>query len=132
PWSAPPLPRQPAPPVILRDAGLPDQPLEAAARRRGAYAALDKVTAMQARELVAAVTGGYGAASWRGAGAFAERVLRDRDPHLVREGEAIAEALAAAGGVVDGVRVAAPGTLVADGVATTDVAAPAPAALIAL
>ena len=187
PWSSPPLPRQPAPPVVLRDAGLPDQPLEAAARRRGAYAALDKVTAMQARELVAAVTGGYGAASWRGAGAFAERVLRDRDPHLVREGEAIAEragarvdavtaarlvraaqhgvdwlerhatilcalsgdvlrpglyelgsgatiaeALAAAGGVVDGVRVATAGTLVADGAATTDLAAPAPAALIAL
>src|SRR6185503_20943896 len=46
PWSSPPLPRQPAPPVVLRDAGLPDQPLEAAARRRDAYAALDKVTAM--------------------------------------------------------------------------------------
>jgi len=47
-------------------------------------------------------------------------------------GATIAEALAAAGGVVDGVRVATAGTLVADGTATTDLAAPAPAALIAL
>jgi SLBB domain-containing protein len=183
PWSAPPLPSQPAAPVLLRDAGFADQPLEAAARRRGAYLALDKLTATAARELVAAVTG----SGWRGVGAFAERVLRDRDPHLVREGEAIAEragarvdavtaarlvraaqhgvgwlerhatilcavsgdvlrpglyelgagatiaeALAAAGGVVAGIRVATAGTLVADGEATTDVAAPAPATLVAL
>ncbi len=183
PWSAPPLPRQPAAPVLLRDAGFADQPLEAVARRRGAYATLDKLTDTSARELLAAV----GAPPWRGAGAFAERVLRERDPHLVAEGEAIAaragarvdavtaarlvraaqhgagwlarhgtvlcavsgdvlrpglyelgdgatvtEALAAAGGVVDGVRVSTAALVVADGAATTDLTMPAPASLVAL
>jgi NADH:ubiquinone oxidoreductase subunit F (NADH-binding) len=46
-------------------------------------------------------------------------------------GATIAEALAAAGGVIDGVRVATPGTLLADGAPTTDLAAPAPVALVA-
>lgn len=185
PWVAPALPRQPAAAVLLRDAGFADQPLEAAARRRGAWLALDKLSATAATaaaELVAAVT----RRRWSGAGAFAERVLRDRDPHLVREGEAIAEragttvdavtaarlvraaqhglewldrhatvlcavsgdvlrpglyelaegatiaeALAAAGGVVDGVRVSTAGAVLADGVATSDFAGPAPAALVA-
>ena len=183
PWVAPPLPRQPGMPVLLRDAGFADQPDEAAARRRGAWAAQDKVSPAQARELVAAVV----ERRFGGAGAFAARVLGDRDPHLVREGEAIAErggatvdavdaarlvraaqhgadwlrrhatvlcavsgdvlrpglyelgdratlaeALAAAGGVVDGVRVSTAGTLVADGAATTDLAAPAPGALVVM
>ena len=65
----------------------PDSPisrLEAAARRRGAYAAATKLTATAARELVAHVrAAGVG----RGPGAFAARVLCERDPHLVREGQ---------------------------------------------
>jgi NADH:ubiquinone oxidoreductase subunit F (NADH-binding) len=124
---------------------------------------------------------------WTGPGAFAGRVLEERDPHLLREGReiaargdavvdeidaarlvraaqsglawleahetvlcaisgdvlrpglyelgagaTIAEALAAAGGVVDGVRTSTPGRMVADGVTTTDLAAPAPVALVAL
>lgn len=182
PWAPPPLPRQPAPPVLLRDAGFADQPTEAAARRRGAYVAGDKLTAMAARELVAHVA----RPSWTGPGAFAARVLEERDPHLVREGQAIADragtsvdavnaarlvraaqfgvewlgshatvlcavsgdvlrpglyelgsgatiadALAAAGGVVDGVRVSTPSGVLADGAATTDPSAPAPVALVA-
>ena len=182
PWVAPALPRQPAAAVLLRDAGFADQPLEAAARRRGAYLALEKLSATAAAELVAVVT----RRPWSGAGGFAERVLRDRDPHLVREGEAIAEragspvdavtaarlvraaqhgagwlarhatrlcavsgdvlrpglyelgegatiaeALAAAGGVVDGVRVSTASAVLADGAPTTDLSAPAPSALVA-
>ncbi len=209
PWTAPPLPPQPGPPVLLRDAGLRDQALFTAARRRGAYAALGKLDATGAAALVAAVGGGRPG----GAGAFAGRVLCERDPHLVIEGLAIAararggklalpaalaaaarearelvgefrvadggdaveaarlaraaslglpswerhatslcavagdvlrpglyelsagatiaEALAAAGGVVEGVRVSAASAVLADGVATTDLAAPAPAALVA-
>ena len=183
PWVAPPLPRQPAEAVLLRDAGFADQPLEAAARRRGAWLALEKLSATAAAELVAAVT----RRPWTGAGALAERVLRDRDPHLLREGEAIAEragtkvdavtaarlvraaqhgaewlerhatvlcavsgdvlrpglyelgegatiaeALAAAGGVVAGVRVSTASAVLADGAPTRDFTAPAPAALVAL
>jgi hypothetical protein len=190
PYAPPPLPRQPAPPVLLRDAGFADQPTEAAARRRGAYMALGKLTATAAAELVAAVAH----ASWSGPGAFAGRVLEERDPHLVAEGRAIAEragkpaagldagldavaaarlvraaqfgadwlarhatrlcavsgdvlrpglyeladgatiadALAAAGGVVDGVRVSEASAVLADGTAAKDVTAPAPVALVAL
>ena len=46
-------------------------------------------------------------------------------------GASIAEALAAAGGVIDGVRVSTASAVVADGAPTTDLAAPAPAALVA-
>ena len=99
PWLPPPLPRQPAMPVLLRDAGFADQPTEAAARRRGAWSALDKLTATAARELVAHVV----RATWTGPGAFAARVLEERDPHLVREGHAIAER---AGTRVDAVNAA--------------------------
>ena len=182
PWAPPPLRRQPAMPVLLRDAGFADQPTEAAARRRGAHAAAEKLTATAARELVAAVVRPL----WTGPGAFAARVLGERDPHLLREGEAIAEragarvdavnaarlvraaqfgvewldrhatilcavsgdvlvpgvyelgdgasiaeALAAAGGVVDGVRVSTACAVRADGVVTRDFAAPAPVALVA-
>src|SRR6478752_7705498 len=87
PYRPPPLPRQPAPPVLLRDAGFSDQVTEAAARRRGAYATLDKLSATAACALVAAVAPSPAG----GAGAFAARVLDERDPHLVREGQAIAE-----------------------------------------
>ncbi len=45
-------------------------------------------------------------------------------------GATIAEALAAAGGVIDGVRFATPGTLVADGALGGDLGAPAPSALV--
>jgi hypothetical protein len=179
------LPPQPGAPVLLRDAGFADQPTEPAARRRGAYAALDKLSATAARELVAAVV----RPRWSGPGAFAARVLEERDPHLVREGRAIveragkradavdavdaarlvraaqcggewldrhatilcavagdvlrpglyelldgatiAEALAAAGGAVDGVRVSTASAFLADGVAITDARAPAPVALVA-
>jgi hypothetical protein len=182
PWAPPPLPRQPPLPVLLRDAGFADQPNEAAARRRGAYAATEKLTATAARELVAHVV----RPTWTGPGAFAGRVLEERDPHLVREGHAVAEragarvdavhaarlvraaqfgvewldrhatllcavsgdvlrpglyeladgatiadALAAAGGVVDGMRVSTAGALFADGAATQDLTAPAPVALVA-
>jgi len=68
--------------VVLRDAGLPDQPLEAAARRRGAYAALDKVTAMQARDE------GQGAPVALGSdGAIAAPKARPRCPVAVAEPE---------------------------------------------
>lgn len=182
PWVAPPLPRQPSLPVLLRDAGFADQPTEAAARRRGAFVAYDKLTATAARELVAHVV----RPTWSGPGAFAARVLEERDPHLVREGQAIAEragarvdavnaarlvraaqfgvewldwhatllcavsgdvlrpglyelgdhatiadALAAAGGVVDGLRVSTASSVLADGAPTHDLAAPAPVALVA-
>jgi hypothetical protein len=209
PWGAPPLPPQPGAPVLLRDAAMRDQPTLAAARRRGAYAALAKLDATAAAELVAHV----GRSAYDGDGAFAGRVLCERDPHLVLEGLAIVaraqgrkprvteplaaaaaeareligecavvdvvdavdaarfaraaaygaewwarhgtivcavsgdvsrpglyelgdgaslgEALAAAGGVVDGVRVSTPGALLADGRVTRDLAAPAPAALVA-
>jgi hypothetical protein len=185
PYAPPPLPRQPATPVVLRDAGFADQPTEAAARRRGAYLALEKLTAEAAGELVTAVVH----ASWQGPGAFAARVLEERDPHLVAEGRAIAEragkpvaaldavaaarlvraaqsgaewlakhatrlcavsgdvlrpglyelsdgatiaeALAAAGGVVDGVRVSEASAVLADGVASKDFTAPAPVAVVA-
>lgn len=210
PWAPPPLPPQPGVPVLLRAAGLGDQPSLAAARRRGAYAALGKIDAAAAAELAASLP----PAGWDGEGAFAARVLCERDPHLVLEGlviaarvqgkparvpamlaaaaaEAgelvgevvvategvdavgaarlaraaqlgaawerhgtvlcavsgdvlrpgvyelsdganIAAALAAAGGVVDGVRVSPAGALVADGVVTRDLDAPAPVALVAL
>src|SRR5947209_6524164 len=78
PWAPPPLPRQGAMPVLLRDAGFADQPTEAAARRRGAYAATEKLTATAARELVAHVV----RPTWTGPGAFAARVVEERDPHL--------------------------------------------------
>jgi len=182
PWTPPSLPRQPAVPVLLRDAGFADQPIDAVARRRGAYAATDKLTANAARELVAHVV----RPTWAGPGAFAARVLEERDPHLVHEGHAVAEragarvdavnaarlvraaqlgvdwldrhatllcaisgdvlrpglyeladgatiadALAAAGGVVDGMRVSTASSVLADGAATQDLAAPAPVALVA-
>jgi hypothetical protein len=185
PYVAPPLPRQPAAPVLLRNAGFADQPTEAAARRRGAWVTLEKLTAATAAELVAAVVH----TSWSGPGAFAARVLEERDPQLVAEGRAIAEraggpatpldavaaarlvraaqhgaewlakhatrlcavsgdvlrpglyelsdgatiadALAAAGGVVDGVRVSEASVVLADGAATKDFTAPAPVALVA-
>ncbi|HEX8953736.1 MAG TPA: SLBB domain-containing protein, partial [Polyangia bacterium] len=55
-------------------------------------------------------------------------------PGLYELGEraTIAEALAAAGGVVDGVRLSPASAVRADGVATRDLAAPAPLALVAL
>ncbi|MCU1277959.1 MAG: hypothetical protein JWM53_1505, partial [bacterium] len=209
PWTPPPLPPQPGAPVVLRDAGLPDQRTLAAARRRGAYTALAKLEAGAAAELVAVVR----RAGWDGDGAFAARVLCERDPHLVIEGLAIlaraqgrkpavsaalaaaaadareligeftvadavdavgaarlaraaaygaewwdrhgtilcavagdvlrpglyelsdgasiAEALAAAGGVVDGVRVSTARAVLADGVVTSDFAAAASVALVA-
>jgi SLBB domain len=210
-YVARPLPAQPGVSVVLRDAGFADQPMLAAARRRGAYLALPKIDAVRAGALAAAAAPG----GFDGDGAFAARVLCEHDPHLVLEGLAIlaraggaglrvpaaladaaaearelvgdfavgegadlvhaarvaraarlgadaapaaaahatllcavsgdvlrpglyellggatiGEALAAAGGVVDGVRVAQPGTLVADGALTGDLAAPAPAALV--
>jgi hypothetical protein len=91
PYRAPPLPAQPGAPVILRDAGFRDQPELAAARRRGAYLALAKLDAAKAAELVASVARGFD-----GDGAFAARVLCERDPHLVLEGLAM---VARAGGV---------------------------------
>jgi hypothetical protein len=91
PWQAPPLPPQPGAPVLLRDAGFRDQATLEAARRRGAYRALGKIEAGAARELVAAEA----RAGWDGDGAFAARVLCERDPHLVLEGLAI---VARAGG----------------------------------
>jgi NADH:ubiquinone oxidoreductase subunit F (NADH-binding) len=194
--------------VLLRDAGLGDQPTLAAARRRGAYATLAKIDQRAAAELVAAV----GRPSYAGEGAFAARVLCERDPHLVLEGLAlrararggplavsaalaaaateareligegtivdavdvvdaarlaraascgvewwdrhrtsvcaiagdvlrpglyelhdgasIGEALRAAGGVVDGVYVSSASAVLADGVGTRDLAAPAPSALL--
>ncbi|MGZ3429148.1 MAG: SLBB domain-containing protein [Polyangia bacterium] len=209
PWSAPPLPPQPGAPVLLRDAAMRDQATLAAARRRGAYAALAKLDATAAAELVSVVR----RAGYDGDGAFAGRVLCERDPHLVLEGLAIAAraqgrkpqvsaplaaaaaeareligefvvveavdavdaarfaraaasgagwwerhgtivcavsgdvlrpglyeladgasigaALAAAGGVVDGVRVSTASRLLADGVVTRDLDAPAPVALVA-
>jgi NADH:ubiquinone oxidoreductase subunit F (NADH-binding) len=47
------------------------------------------------------------------------------------DGATIAEALAAAGGVVDGVRIAGAGFVLADGVVTRALDAPAPFALVA-
>ena len=85
PYLAPPLPPQPGAPMILRDAGFRDQPTLPAARRRGAYRTLAKIDAARAGELVASVAGG----GFDGDGAFAARVLCERDPHLVVEGLAI-------------------------------------------
>ena len=85
PWTAPPVRPQPGAPVLLRDAGFSDQPTLAAARRRGAYASLVTLDAARAAELVAAI----GPPGYAGAGAFAARVLCERDPHLLVEGLAI-------------------------------------------
>jgi hypothetical protein len=211
-WSPPPLPPQAGAPVLLRDAGMRDQPTLVAARRRGAYAGLGKLDPAGAAELVAHVR----RAGYDGDGAFAGRVLCERDPHLVIEGLAIlaraqgrtlavsapladaaaearelvgefvvagqsevvdavdaarfaraaaygadwwdrhgtilcavsgdvlrpglyelsdgasiGEALAAAGGVVDGLRVSTASAVLADGVAGKDFTAPAPVALVA-
>src|SRR3954454_11142778 len=99
PYRPPPLPGQPVPPVLLRDAGFADQATEAAARRRGAYATLEKLSVTAACALVAAVA----PAPAGGGGAVCAPVLGERDPHLVLEGQAIA---GRAGATVDAVTAA--------------------------
>src|SRR5437660_5736024 len=81
----PPLPRQPAVAVLLRDAGFADQRTLEAARRRGAWRAAAMLGPTAARDLVALVPGRADAA----AHGFAGRVLCERDPHLVLEGAAV-------------------------------------------
>jgi NADH:ubiquinone oxidoreductase subunit F (NADH-binding) len=112
-------------PAVLGDAA-------AEAREHlGAFTVADGADVVRAARLVRAAALGE---AWTRHGttlcAVAGDVLR---PGLyeLSDGATIAEALAAAGSVVDGVRVSTASVVSADGVATTDLAAPAPVALVA-
>src|SRR5262249_34227068 len=98
------LPPQPGAPVLLRDAALADQPTLAAAQRRGAWRALATLAPGAARILVARVGPGAGVSAE--SGAFAGRVVCERDPHLVLQGAAVVGRAAAP--PEGGVRAAAP------------------------
>lgn len=80
-----PPPRGPIEPLLLRDAGFADQPTLAAARRRGGWRELTPVDHLTARALVAVVE----LPPARGVGAFAGRVLGERDPHALLQGAVV-------------------------------------------
>lgn len=111
PWTAPPLPPQPFVGELLR------------AARTGAHAFARCVLARA--DLVGSGEGEHATRLC----AVAGDVLRP-GVYELRDGASVADAIAAAGGVVDGMLVADAGCFLADGVVADDASRPAPAALV--